>query len=101
MEKWVYDDQVVQYLLLQRLPDSTVVCMGPYTTTALRWEWVTDEFTAKSIYAQNDLETAFYNMRCPRGGDVRVFLRSVQFKREELAAARVYITNKDYQWMVL
>src|SRR6266571_4246158 len=100
-EKWVYDDQVAQYLLSQRLPDSTVVRMGPYSTAALRWERVTDEFTAKSVFAQNDLETAFYDMRCPRGGDVRVFLRSVRYKREELAAAGVYITNKDYQRTVL
>ncbi len=76
-EKWVYNDQVMQYLLSQRLPDSTVVHMGPYSTAALRWEQVTDEFTAKSIFVQNDLETAFYNMRCPRGGNVHVFLRGV------------------------
>ena len=100
-EKWVYDDQVAQYLLSQRLPDSTVVRMGPYSTAALRWERVTNEFTAKSVFAQNDLETTFYDMRCPRGGDVRVFLRGVQFKREELTAAGVYITNKDYQRTVL
>jgi len=101
VEKWVYDDQVTQYLLLQQLPDLTVVRMGPYPTTALRWEWVTNEFTAKSIYVQSDLETAFYNMCCLRGGDVCVFLRGVQYKREELAAAGVYITNKDYQQTVL
>ena len=41
-EKWAYDDQVAQYLLLQWLPDSTVVHMGPYLTAALRWEQVTD-----------------------------------------------------------
>ncbi len=101
VEKWVYNDQVAQYLLSQQLPDSTVVRMGPYSTAALCWEQVTNEFTAKSVFAQNNLETAFYDMRCLRGGDVRVFLRGVRFKREELTAARVYITNKDYQWMVL
>ncbi len=100
-EKWAYDDQVVQYLLLQRLPDLTVVRMGPYSTAALCWERVTNEFTAKSVYAQNDLETTFYDMRCPRGGDVCVFLRSVRYKHKELAAAGVYITNKDYQQTVL
>jgi len=100
-EKWAYDDQVAQYLLLQWLPDSTVVHMGPYLTAALRWEQVTDEFTAKSVYVQNDLETTFYDMRCLRGGDVHVFLRSVQYKCEELVAAGVYITNKDYQRTVL
>ncbi len=100
-EKWAYNDQVAQYLLSQRLPDSTIVCMGPYLTAALHWKRVTDKFTAKSVYAQNDLKTTFYNMCCPRGGDVRVFLRGVRYKCEELAAARVYITNKDYQRTVL
>jgi len=100
-EKWAYDNQVTQYLLSQWLPDLTVVHMGPYSTAALHWERVTDKFTAKSIYAQNDLETVFYDMHCPRGGDIHVFLRSVRYKHEELAAAGVYITNKDYQRTVL
>jgi hypothetical protein len=40
-------------------------------------------------------------MRCPKGGDVRMFLTSLRYKCEELAAARVCITNKEYQCTVL
>jgi hypothetical protein len=77
------------------------VRMGPYPTTKARWDRVHDEFTAKSIYAQNDLESTFYDMRCAKGSDVHVFLMSLQYKCEELAAAGVSISDKEYQRMVL
>ena len=77
MAKWDYEDQVARYLLSQRLPDSTAVRMGPYTTAKARWDRVHTEYTAKSVYAQNDLESTFYEMRCEKGGDVRAFLTSL------------------------
>ena len=40
-------------------------------------------------------------MRCEKGGDVQAFLTSLQYKREELAATGVSITDSDYQHMVL
>jgi transposase InsO family protein len=99
--KWDYEDLVARYLLSQRLPDSTAVRMGPYPTAKARWDRVHDEFTAKSVYAQNDLESTFYDMRCPKGGDVRMFLTNLRYKREELAAAGVSISDKEYQRTVL
>ena len=75
--------------------------MGPYSSAKARWDWVHDEFMAKSIYAQNDLESTFHEMRCAKGGDIRAFLTSLRYKREELAAASVSITPKDYQRTVL
>ena len=62
---------------------------------------MTEEYTAKSVYAQNDLEQMFLEMRCPKGGDIRTFLTSLRYKREELAAAGVRITDKDYQCTIL
>ena len=101
MEKWDYNDLVARYLLSQRLLNSMAVHMGPYTTAKARWDWVHAEFTTKSIYAQNDLEATFYDMRCEKGGDIRAFLTSLQYKQEELAAAGVSITDRDYQHTVL
>ena len=75
--------------------------VGPIPNARLRWDRVQDEFIAKSIYAQNNLEMAIYNMRCPRGGDVCTFLTSLRYKCEELVVAGVCISNKDYQCMVL
>jgi transposase InsO family protein len=101
IEKWDHEDLVARYLLSQRLPDSTAVCMGAYPTAKARWDRVNDEFTAKSVYAQNDLESTFYDMRCAKGGDVHVFLTSLRYKREELSAVGVSISDKEYQWTVL
>lgn len=99
--KWDHEDLIARYLLSQRLPDSTAVRMGPYTSAKARWDRVHDEFTAKSVYAQNDLESTFHEMRCAKGGDVRAFLTGLRYKREELAAAGVSVTPKDYQRTVL
>ena len=101
MTKWDRNDRVARYLLSQRLPDSTAVRMRVYHTAEERWSRVTDEFTAKSAYAQNDLETTFREMKCPKDGDARAFFTSLRYKREELSAAGVSITDKEYQRTVL
>ena len=59
------------------------------------------EFTTQSVYAQNDLEKAFFNMACTKGEDIRVFLTALRCKREELAAAGIQITHKEYQRTIL
>jgi len=101
VEKWDHEDLAARYLLSQRLPDSIAVRLQVYTTAKTRWDHLVSEFTAQSIYAQNDLEQAFFDMRCAKGVDVRVFLTSLRYKREELAAAGVPITQKEYQRTVL
>jgi hypothetical protein len=40
-------------------------------------------------------------MRCTKGGDVREFLSSLCYKREELAAAGVVVTEKEYKRTIL
>ena len=101
MEAWDHEDLVARYLLSQHLPDTTTIRLSAYDTAKERWKRVNEEFTAKSIYAQNDLESAFLDMKCPKGGDVRTFLTSLRSKCEELAAAGVKITDRDYQRTVL
>ena len=56
IEKWDHEDLVARYLLSQRLPDTTTICLGHYKTAKEHWEKVNQEFMAKSMYAQNDLE---------------------------------------------
>ncbi len=46
-----------------------------------------EEHTAKSVYAQNDLEAEFFKMMCPEGGNVQTFLIDLHYKHKELAAA--------------
>ena len=100
-ELWEKEDEIARYLLQQRLPDSTVLGLNSCTSTAMCWKRVSDEYTAKSVYAQNDKEQEFLEMRCPKGGEVRPFLISVRNKREELAAAGIRTSSKDYQCTVL
>lgn len=100
-EKWEYADSVASYLLSQRLPDTTVMRLSSCTTTQERWEMVTKEYQAKSAYAQADLHQSFLEMRCAKGGDVREYLANLCYKREELAAAGVHVTEKEYERTIL
>ena len=100
-ELWEKEDEIACYLLQQRLPDSTVLGLNSCTSTAMCWKQVSDEYTAKSMYTQNDKEQEFLEMRCPKGGEVRPFLISVRNKREELAAAGIRTSSKDYQRTIL
>ena len=99
--QWEYEDSVASFLLSQRLPDTTEMRLANCTTTKQRWDLVTTEYQAKSAYAQADLHQAFLEMRCAKGGDVRDFLASLCCKREELAAAGVSVTEKEYERTIL
>ena len=100
-EKWDYKDLITCYLLSQRLPDTTAICVSGCNTVKEHWEEVSEEFSAKSVYAQNDLEHAFLQMRCPRGGDIWAFLTNLMYKHKELAAAGITISTKDYECTIL
>lgn len=100
-EKWEHEDSVASYLLSQRLPDTTIMRLSSCITTKDRWDSVTQEYQAKSAYAQADLHQAFLEMRCAKGGDVREFLGNLCYKKEELAAAGVVITDKEYERTIL
>jgi hypothetical protein len=96
IEDWEFEDLAARYLLSQHLPDSVVIRLHSLPTAKARWDHLVTKFTAQSVYAQNDLEQAFFDMCCTKGEDVRVFLTSLRYKREELAAAGVRITHKEY-----
>ena len=55
----------------------------------------------KSTYAQNTLHQLFIDMQCPKGGDVHAFLSSLTKQHNELLAAGVTISNKDFECTVL
>jgi hypothetical protein len=62
---------------------------------------LTTKYQAKSSYAQNDLKQLFLNMHCVKGEDVRTFLKGLQYKHDELAAAGVTVSNHNYRCTVL
>ena len=60
-----------------------------------------EEHRAKSAYMQNDLEVTFFEMMCPKGGNVRVFLTDLRYKHKVLAAAGMRIMEKEYKRTIL
>jgi hypothetical protein len=66
-----------------------------------RWDHLVFDFTAQSIYAQNNLEESFFNICCGKGEDVHVFLTGLHYKHKELAATGIRITHKEYQCTLL
>ncbi len=101
LDDWKFEDLAARYLLSQRLPDSIVIWLYSLTTTKARWDHLVFEFTTQSIYAQNDLEEAFFNMCCAKGEDIQTFLTALRCKHEELAAVGVQITQREYQHTIL
>jgi hypothetical protein len=70
IEDWKYEDLAACYLLSQRLPDSITIQLQAFTTVKARWDCLVFEFTAQSIYVQNDLEEAFFSLTCAKGEDI-------------------------------
>ena len=101
MIQWDYDNTASSFFLSQELPDMTEICLINCTSTKEQWDTVTKEYQAKSTFTQGDLHQAFLDIRCTKGGNVREFLTSLGCKHEELAAARVRITEKEYKQTIL
>jgi hypothetical protein len=101
IDNWEFEDLATRYLLSQRLPDSIMIRLQSFTTAKSQWDCLVFEFTAQSVYAQNNLEEAFFSMACAKGEDVQVFLTSLHYKREELAATGIRITQREYQRTIL
>jgi hypothetical protein len=98
---WEYEDAVASYLCLQRLLDTMEMCLANCSITKEQWTTVSLDYQAKSTYAQADLQQAFLEMHCAKGADVREFLTSLCYKHEELAAAGVQVTDKEYKRIIL
>jgi hypothetical protein len=101
IESWAHEDIVACYLLSQCLPDMTALHLFNYPTVKACWDWLVEERTAKSVYTQNDLEATFFDMMCPEGGNVQAFLTDLHYKRKELVATGVHITDKEFQRTLL
>jgi len=98
---WDCDDQIMQNLLNKQLPDTTMLEVRQYKTAKEWWHVVTQEFMEKSAYARNALHHLFVNMWCPKGGNVCAFLMNLKMWHNELLAASVTISCKDFKRMVL
>jgi hypothetical protein len=57
--QWTKDEAAARNLLLQKLPDSTVMKISRKATVRAAWEAIVKEYTEKSVYAQTELRTSF------------------------------------------
>ena len=101
MSEWDQDETISCYLLSQRLPNSTAVHLKSLATAKECWDKVKSKFSIKSQYTEADMLTSFSEMRCPHGGDVCAFLGSMRVKREELAAAGITMSDKEYRSAII
>ncbi|THH14813.1 hypothetical protein EW146_g5572 [Bondarzewia mesenterica] len=101
LEKWEKDERTAQYLLVQRIPDSTVVRIRKLSEVTDQWAAIISEYTLKGAYAQTEMRRTFMEMRCDANGDVQNFLDDLRTKREELAACGVEIDTKDYRSTII
>jgi hypothetical protein len=62
---------------------------------------VSKDYQAKNIYTQADLHQAFLEMCCVKGANVKEFLMRLCCKHEELVAAKVLVTEKEYERTIL
>ena len=101
IKEWEREDAIAQWLLSQKLPDSTVLYLDEYPTAKAQWDELVEENKVTGIYARLDLERSFLDMRCPRGGDVRAFIADLRYKRESLAAVGIDITDDEFRRTLL
>jgi hypothetical protein len=94
--QWNKDERSAKSLLMQKLPDSTVMMVHGKVMVRERWEAMVKEFSKKSTYAQADMRAKFMAMRCLDKGNPREFLEGLRVKKEELAQAGVNVNEKDY-----
>jgi hypothetical protein len=101
MDVWDHENLLTCYLLSQHLPNTTMIHLSHFSMAREHWEKVSQKYTAKSTYAQNNLKQSFLKMHCTKGGDVWAFLTGLRYKHKELTATSVTITDWDYQCTVL
>ncbi len=80
----------------QCLPNTIMLPLSAYPTAKAHWDWLMEEHTAKSVYVQNDLKAAFFEMTCLKGGNVQAFLTDLCYKCKVLVATGVHIMEKEY-----
>ena len=69
--EWDKDERMVKYMLTQRLPDSTVICIQKLTTVAEQWDAIVKEYTEKGKLAQTNMRWEFMELRCGASADIR------------------------------
>ena len=95
------NESIAHSFLGQQLLDATLVLMLPTSTVKSMWKAIIKEYVYKSIYSQAHLCCDFISSRCPKEGDVQVFLNNLHAKKAKLATVSIKIDDNKYQNVII
>jgi gag-polypeptide of LTR copia-type len=101
IQRWTKGDKFAWLFLTQQLRKDMAMEVFVYKTAKEQWEAVKLEFMAKSKFARNNLKQEFFSMCCLRGGNIHAFLTSLRTKWNQIKAARVTVSNDNFEQTVL
>lgn len=99
--EWERNENIARSLLVQRLPNTTLIVVDDQPTVALMWAAVVKEYTYKGAFSQTRLHREFLSSRCPKGGNIRHFLNDLRACRAELVAIGIHINDDDYRSTII
>ncbi|KXN81574.1 hypothetical protein AN958_04443 [Leucoagaricus sp. SymC.cos] len=76
--EWDRNKSIARSLLAQRLPNSTLIVVYCQPSVAKMWAAVTKEYTYKGTFSQTRLRRDFLSSRCPKDGNVHMFLNDLR-----------------------
>jgi hypothetical protein len=70
INKWDKDERSAKSLLIQKIPDLTLMRIHTKHTVKERWDAIVTEYIEKGAYTQMDLRGRFLESKCPDKGNV-------------------------------
>lgn len=98
---WQEQEDLAQYLLMQKLPDSIFVKYIRKTSVAEIWTALVTEFTKKCLSMKAGLRSEFMALRYRKGADLRLEFDRVRMKYETLMNAGIPVTDDDYRILII
>ena len=90
------DEHSAKSLLIQKIPNGTLMRIHTKTTVKLHWDTIVLKYTKKGDYTKTEMQAKFLKSKCAEKDDIQDFLMDLQVKQEELAKIGVSIDDKNY-----
>lgn len=101
LTSWEEKEDLVMYLLTQKLDDTTLTKHMRKGTVAEIWAAITQEFMQKSLQLHASLRLKFTTMRYTPGADLHAEFDRVRVKYEELLNMDIKISDVEYSSMLI
>jgi hypothetical protein len=96
LAQWNKNKQTAKSLLIQHIPDSTLICVHSKVLVKESWDAIIVKYTQKGAYSQTNLKQKFLEMKCSAKANVCSFMDQLCTEREKLATYGVVISTKDF-----